>query len=416
MVVFGTNLQPESWPLAQVAGLLAARLGVPLRLVHVAEDPRAPLVLGTDEAHLLGAVRSELEVLAQRLAAATGASVYAHLAAGTVPGALVDIARFELATLLVVGTGGGLPLVGDTAERVARKSPVPVLALREVAPLRAWLLGEHTLRILVAADSGQAATAARALAVRLAGLGPCVTEVAMVASPIEVHERLGLPQPTDLHALSAEVEGVLRRDLERSAPPGEGATLHLIAARGAADAHLVARVDQGDFDLVLVGQRRQSLVEQLWYGSVARGVLRSAPVSVACVPPPLAGLPAVPRPPREVLVALDFSEVSDYALALAQALEAHLHLVHVRADHESQEPAWHGLAKRLERVPGSQPHLLVGEPAVQILALADRLGVDLIVLGTRGRSVVDRWVLGSVAQSLSARSPVPILLVPPPSP
>jgi len=41
-------------------------------------------------------------------------------------------------------------------------------------------------------------------------------------------------------------------------------------------------------------------------------------------------------------------------------------------------------------------HLAVGHPAHQILGEASRLGVDVLVLGHRGRGLLDRWRLGSV--------------------
>lgn len=84
-------------PLAEVAGRLAERLKQPLRVVHVAEDPRAPIVLGADEEHILGSVREELEREAARIRTATGAEVRPHLAAGPVVDALVSIAEWELA-------------------------------------------------------------------------------------------------------------------------------------------------------------------------------------------------------------------------------------------------------------------------------------------------------------------------------
>jgi nucleotide-binding universal stress UspA family protein len=117
--------------------------------------------------------------------------------------------------------------------------------------------------------------------------GPIEVEVVLVASPAEVHERLGLRPPESEHRLSTEAEEALVRDLRRMPPhrARRRVKLRVHAARGSADAHLASLADQGDFDLVVVGQRRHSLLEQLWYGSVARGVLRSAPVSVACVPP-----------------------------------------------------------------------------------------------------------------------------------
>jgi nucleotide-binding universal stress UspA family protein len=45
-------------------------------------------------------------------------------------------------------------------------------------------------------------------------------------------------------------------------------------------------------------------------------------------------------------------------------------------------------------------HLLQGEPATQIAHLADTIGADLIVLGSRGLDAAGRYVLGSVPERL----------------
>jgi nucleotide-binding universal stress UspA family protein len=59
--------------------------------------------------------------------------------------------------------------------------------------------------------------------------------------------------------------------------------------------------------------------------------------------------------------------------------------------------------------------VLEGTPADQLLALADRVGADLIVLGAGSQSVVRRTLLGSIAQSVSAGARAPVLLVPVPT-
>lgn len=430
-IVFGTTLTPACQPLADVAALLAKRLNVPLRLVHVSEDPRAPIVLGTDEEHILGRVRAELDEEAERLRTSTGADVHVHLAAGNVVDALVSVARFEMATALLLGDSstGGRAFLGTTAERAARQSTVPALTLRAPGRLLSWLRGERPLRVLVGADLGRASEAARVFASTMGAVGPIEVEVVLVASPAEVHERLGLRPPENEHRLSTEAEEALVRDLRRMAPPGETTVkLRVHAARGSADAHLASLADQGDFDLVVVGQRRHSLIEQLWYGSVARGVLRSAPVSVACVPPTTAVSRPLFREPRTVLVATDFTEVGDRAVAQAFGVVAEqgtVHLAHVipvvaptdAEARQNREQAWYALSRvtgtedtnrsgRLER------HVLEGAPADQLLALADRIGADLIVLGARSHSVVTRALLGSVAQAVSERAKAPVLLVP----
>jgi nucleotide-binding universal stress UspA family protein len=434
-IVFGTTLRPNCQPLADAAALLAKSLKAPLRIVHVSEDPRAPIVLGTDEEHILGSLRGQLGEEAKRLRERFGAEVRVHLAAGNVVDALVSVARFEMATALVVGDSatGERGFLGTTAERVARQSAVPAIMLRASDRLLSWLRGERPLRVLVGADLGRASEAARVFASSMGAVGPVEVEVVLVASPAEVHERLGLCPPTSEHQLSTEAEEAIVRDLRRSAPSNEGTVkLRVLAARGTADAHLASLADQGEFDLVVVGQRRHSLLEQLWYGSVARGVLRSAPVSVACVPPPPGDPHPSAREPGTVLVATDFTEVGDRAVAHAFAAVAEggtVHLAHVvpHSAHgelearQDREQAWHALCRVTggEEVDGSARlarHVLEGAPAEQLLSLADRIGADLIVLGSRSHSVMTRVFLGSVAQTVSERAKVPVLLVPTGSP
>ena len=52
----------------------------------------------------------------------------------------------------------------------------------------------------------------------------------------------------------------------------------------------------------------------------------------------------------------------------------------------------HGIASSLVR--------RSGDPATAILELAAELDVDLVVLGTRGRSSVERWLIGSVSSKV----------------
>lgn len=56
-------------------------------------------------------------------------------------------------------------------------------------------------------------------------------------------------------------------------------------------------------------------------------------------------------------------------------------------------------------------HVLVGAPAEQIMAAAHAHNVDLIVMGTHGRSGPTRWLLGSVADEVVRHADRPVLLV-----
>ena len=57
-------------------------------------------------------------------------------------------------------------------------------------------------------------------------------------------------------------------------------------------------------------------------------------------------------------------------------------------------------------------HVCYGDPAFEILDLADRADVNLIAMSTHGRSGFGRWLLGSVAEKVVRHSKKPVLLKP----
>ncbi len=55
--------------------------------------------------------------------------------------------------------------------------------------------------------------------------------------------------------------------------------------------------------------------------------------------------------------------------------------------------------------------IMQGHPAEQILKLAEEQSVDLIVMGTLGRSGIEKFLLGSVADKVIRNSRIPVLTV-----
>ena len=53
-----------------------------------------------------------------------------------------------------------------------------------------------------------------------------------------------------------------------------------------------------------------------------------------------------------------------------------------------------------------------GTPYKNIVEEAATEGVDIIVLSTHGRTGIDHWILGSVAEKVVASAPCPVLVVP----
>lgn len=55
--------------------------------------------------------------------------------------------------------------------------------------------------------------------------------------------------------------------------------------------------------------------------------------------------------------------------------------------------------------------LLEGSPAQEIIDFAERNGINLIVIGTHGKSAIERFLLGSVAENVVRHSKIAVLVV-----
>ena len=144
---------------------------------------------------------------------------------------------------------------------------------------------------------------------------------------------------------------------------------------------------------------------------------------------------------RTVLCPTDFSDVSaraeTYAAALARHYDASLHLLHVdppmpvmapygeipvdaRMFEEQRQVADAELVKAGDRARAGgltvETTMKGGQPAREILALADRAQADMLVIGTHGRGGVEHLLLGSVAEKIMRKASCPVLVVPPGAP
>ena len=59
---------------------------------------------------------------------------------------------------------------------------------------------------------------------------------------------------------------------------------------------------------------------------------------------------------------------------------------------------------------------VAGEPAAEIVSFAREQGVDLLVLGTHGRTGLEHALMGSIAERVVRRARCPVLTVRPPAP
>jgi nucleotide-binding universal stress UspA family protein len=133
---------------------------------------------------------------------------------------------------------------------------------------------------------------------------------------------------------------------------------------------------------------------------------------------------------KKILFPTDFSSCSDaplaYATALARDTGATLLIVHVEEPplaygggemyYGTPEPDYAGLEQMLANVRPTDPavpcerKLISGSPAETIVELAAAENVDLIVMGTHGRTGLRRLLMGSVAEAVIRTAPCPVLI------
>lgn len=140
---------------------------------------------------------------------------------------------------------------------------------------------------------------------------------------------------------------------------------------------------------------------------------------------------------QTILYATDFSESSTparaYALTLTKLAGARVHVLHVIGEfadrrkslvpqdamvlleHEVEVQALKDIEEFCREGFGDEisytTEVVLGRPFEEILASSQAIAADLIVVGTHGRTGLERVIVGSTAERLVRKSPVPVLTV-----
>ncbi len=287
-IFVGTDLSIPSRPVARRAEQLARMLNRRLVLGHVSPDPDgilAPAVVPTAWSTNIGATtrasagapasaaaRRSSEALERWTRQAGIEPDATRVLVGRTHTALLSAAKAANARLVVTGAhrGGAKAktyLLGTTADRVLRKSVVPVLLVRRSArqPYRS---------VLVALDLGntnlQLVHAARELA-------PDAT-----FHLVHVVDRTPKKRLERAHALQSARERL--EALARAAHLPEDVVERTVLEGDPRERTLQA-ASRKRADLIVVGTRARKGLERLLLGSTAEHVLRSADVDVLAVPP-----------------------------------------------------------------------------------------------------------------------------------
>jgi nucleotide-binding universal stress UspA family protein len=129
---------------------------------------------------------------------------------------------------------------------------------------------------------------------------------------------------------------------------------------------------------------------------------------------------------KRILYPTDFSSYSNqayfHAIALAEKHRANLTVMYVYvagvaplgSRGTADRAYWQDLLEQIRPIDGSIPvnHVLVeGDPASEIVRYTHDAGIDLVVMGTHGRTGLERLLMGSVAEKVMRDSPCSVLVV-----
>ncbi|MDQ2053314.1 MULTISPECIES: universal stress protein [Halobellus] len=264
-------------------------------------------------------------------------------------------------------------------------------------------------------DANEAAIRSRTCLDCLDNIG--VTEVHLVTVvPDNVTSGLpGMGAASDARqALQAQ------RDVFESA----GFDVETHVARGTPYRRINGFAERLNADMVVIGSRGESPLENRLVGSTTRNVARTSvrPLLVERIAPPESDKAVVKEHLFEhVLFTTDFSENAQKAFEYLPHLTGAtqevdlLHVQHGDTEISDAQEKLDELAAEVEREMGIEAgtNIRNGDPVQEILAEEERVGATTTLLGTRGQSRLRRLLLGSVSEAVVARGNNNVLLVPP---
>lgn len=194
-----------------------------------------------------------------------------------------------------------------------------------------------------------------------------------------------------------------------------------IAKHGDPKTAILETAAQIEADLIVLGSNCKNTLERLLIGSVCQAVLNSSncPVIVAKTPCCLAreASPGF----KNIVIPIDSSRFSDAAIKwlgnfrwAADTRFIVCAVVEADTDFDEVRQSLNNRAAVLARLLGTNNVLVEvapGEPRQAIIGLATRYYADLIVMGSHGRTGLQKLILGSVSQAVSHDAPCAVAIV-----
>ncbi|WP_254529846.1 universal stress protein [Natrinema gelatinilyticum] len=188
-----------------------------------------------------------------------------------------------------------------------------------------------------------------------------------------------------------------------------------------------------EIDVIAMGTKGSTGLDRVFLGSVTENVLRTARTPVLAVPPNAVETKIDDVPFDRLLLPTDGSDgaaiATEWGIALAVRLESSVHTLYsidtsplddvperdelLEALEERGEDVVDAVRERGEEADVSvSGSIVTGSPVVEITSYATEHDVDMIVMGTHGRTGIGQWFLGSVTENVVRQAEVPVFCVP----
>lgn len=190
---------------------------------------------------------------------------------------------------------------------------------------------------------------------------------------------------------------------------------------------IVTAAEHDKVDLIVMGARGFGPIKERLLGSVSHRILTLAPCAKLIVNGPVKAMKKVLLPlqgPFDMEAAIRFLQLKPFHEPVQLSLLTVLPSVRppwpveAAAAEQLEERALQSAREFIEDVAGrlraigyeARGRAVLGTPADMILQEAGTLQSDVILMGSRGRKGVKRFVLGSVSHAVLHRMPCPILI------
>lgn len=266
-IIVGTDFSEGSYAALELAVDVANRMQCDILLVWVRREKM--LFTGEQLDMLTNLAKDKLKALCDRYAPKmTAGRIHSRIINGKVSAAIAEVAKRELAPLIIIGTNGASGfekyVIGSQAARIVQDSPCPVLTMRQGFDFHKRL-ERIVVPLRVNANSRQK-------------VPPAASMAKIFGSEVHI---LGL---LDLK----EEESALRTYINQSTDflEREGVPYHFeIRTYSTYSDTVLNYADEIKADLVIINTEQDRVISQFFLGTNAQQIVHKSQIPVLCIHP-----------------------------------------------------------------------------------------------------------------------------------